>query len=68
MKGWPLPLLSLFRIIQGTPTEDGASAILNTAQPGDAASQAEAQLKEVKAVLVQLQDIFGQDADGGGTA
>ena len=32
--------------------------------PGEKVSAAEKQLKEVKAVLIQLQDIFSEDADG----
>lgn len=58
----------LLRIIQGTPTEDGAEGILKAVQPGDGATKAETQLKEIKAVLVQLQDIFSEDADAGAAA
>jgi hypothetical protein len=60
------PVGELLRIIQGTPTDDGAASILKSVQPADGASAADAQLKEVKAVLVQLQDIFSQDDDVGG--
>jgi hypothetical protein len=54
----------LFRTIHGTPTDEGAKTILAVSQPGDGVATAEEQLKEVKAVLVQLQDIFSEDVDG----
>ena len=54
----------LFRTIHGTPTDEGAKTIQAVSQPGDGVATAEEQLKEVKAVLVQLQDIFSEDVDG----
>jgi hypothetical protein len=53
----------LFRIIQGTPTEEGAALIHKAVQPGNGATSAEKTLTEVKAVLVQLQDIFAEKDD-----
>ena len=58
----------LFRVVQGTPTEEGATAILEAVQAGDGATSAEARLNEVKAVLVQLQDIFGEETEPAGDA
>lgn len=54
----------LIRIIQGTPTEDGAATILKAVKPSNGEATAEAMLKDVKAVLVQLQDIFVEDGGG----
>jgi hypothetical protein len=54
----------LFRTIQGTLTDEGAKTILTVGKPGEAVSAAEQQLKDVKTVLVQLQDIFREDGDG----
>lgn len=49
------------RIIQGSPTEEGASTILKSIQGSNGEASAEAKLKDVKTVLVQLQDIFTED-------
>jgi hypothetical protein len=51
----------LMRVLQATPTEDGASTILNAVQPSNGQASAEAKLKDIKAVLVQLQDVFVDD-------
>jgi hypothetical protein len=45
----------------GTPTDEGAKTISAVSKPTEGVSAAEEQLKEVKAVLVQLQDIFSED-------
>ncbi len=62
------PIGELFRTIQGTPTDEGAKTILTVSKPGEGASAAEVQLKEVKAVLVQLQDIFEEQSEAGAQA
>ena len=62
------PIGELFRTIQGTPTDEGAKTILAASKPTEGVSAAEEQLKEVKAVLVQLQDIFTEDADSAAAA
>jgi hypothetical protein len=48
----------LMRVLQATPTEDGASTILSAVQPSNGQASAEAKLKDIKAVLIQLQDVF----------
>jgi hypothetical protein len=62
------PIGELFRTIQGTPTDEGAKTILAVSKPTEGVSAAEEQLKEVKAVLIQLQDIFSEDADSAAAA
>jgi hypothetical protein len=62
------PIGELFRTIQGTPTDEGAKTISAVSKPTEGVSAAEEQLKEVKAVLVQLQDIFSEDADSAAAA
>lgn len=62
------PIGELFRTIQGTPTDEGAKTIVAVSKPTEGVSAAEEQLKEVKAVLVQLQDIFSEDADSAAAA
>jgi len=49
------------RVPQATPTEDGASTILSAVQPSNGQASAEAKLKDIKRVLVQLQDVFVDD-------
>ena len=51
----------LMRVPQATPTEDGASTILSAVQPSNGQASAEAKLKDIKRVLVQLQDVFVDD-------
>jgi len=55
---------TLLRVLQGTPTEDGASTILKAVQPSDGAASAETKLEEVRTLLVQLQDIFVEGEGG----
>jgi hypothetical protein len=51
----------LIHAVAGTPTEDGAKAILKAVTPDANSKSAEVKLDEVKALVVQLEDVFKKD-------
>jgi hypothetical protein len=50
----------LFNAIMGTPSESGADAILEAVTPGDSTNGAEKKLEEIKALAIQLNDVFAE--------
>jgi hypothetical protein len=54
----------LINAVTGTPSEDGAKAILQAVTPDVQGNEAVRKLDEIKALLVQMQDVF-REQDGG---
>jgi len=52
------PAAQLINAIIGTPSDSGAAAILHAVSPENGNSRAEEKLKEVKALAIQLNDVF----------
>lgn len=50
----------LINAITGTPSDNGAQAILKAVAPGDAGDGAAAKLEEIRALAVQLNDVFAE--------
>ena len=50
----------LINAITGTPSENGAQAILKAVAPSDKEDGASARLEEVRALAVQLNDVFAE--------
>lgn len=55
------PAAQLIHAIIGTPSDSGAAAILKAVSPGNGASEAGRKLEEVKALAIQLNDVFAED-------
>jgi hypothetical protein len=53
----------LINAILGTPTRGGADAILTAVNPGEGLGEAGEKLEEVRALVVQLSDVFAGGAD-----
>lgn len=54
----------LINAIIGTPSEQGAKAILDAVSPDDTSNGAGAKLEEVKALAIQLSDVFAEPEGG----
>jgi hypothetical protein len=54
----------LINAVTGTPSEDGAKAILQAVTPDAQGNEAVRKLDEIKALLVQMEDVF-REQDGG---
>lgn len=53
----------LMAAIYGTPSEDGAKTILQAVRPDAKGKDADAKLAEIKALLIQLQDVFDEPSE-----
>lgn len=59
------PAARLMMAITGNPSEDGAATILQAVTPGQGSKNAENQLAEIRALLIQMQDVFNESTPEG---
>src|SRR3954466_12376319 len=55
------PAAQLIHAITGTPSDSGAEALLDAVSPSDGGGKAEQKLEEIKALAVQLNDVFADE-------